>query len=40
MWIAVFSIASVLAVGLSLAAFVLQAQTGEALPRDDAPLSA
>jgi hypothetical protein len=39
MWIAVFSIASVLAVGLSAAAFMLQARPGETLPRDDAPLS-
>ena len=39
MWIALFSIASALAVGLSVAAFVLQANQGEALPRDDAALS-
>lgn len=39
MWIAVFSIALVLAVGLSLAAFMLQANQRETLPRDDAALS-
>jgi hypothetical protein len=40
MWIALFSIASAFAVGLSVAAFVLQAKQGDAaLPRDDAALS-
>jgi hypothetical protein len=40
MWIALFSIASALAVGLSVTAFVLQANQGDAaLPRDDAALS-
>jgi hypothetical protein len=39
MWIALFSIASALAVGLSVAAFMLQANQGDALPRDDAALS-
>jgi len=39
MWIALFSIAAALAVGLSVAAFALQAKQGETLPRDDAALS-
>jgi hypothetical protein len=38
MWIALFSIASACAVCLSVAAVAIQANQGEALPRDDAAL--
>ena len=39
MWIALFSIAAALAVGLSVAAFAIQASQPNTLPRDDAALS-
>ena len=39
MWIALFSIAAALAVGLSVTAFAIQANQPNTLPRDDAALS-